>query len=529
MIRRFPLAIAATILALSLTASASMAGDEQLGQVAEQLRTALAGDPVEVTQKAGSVTLTSSADTMFPSGGWQVPSTVPVLDKMLPTLSKLENAKIVVGGYTDNEPIGEGLKTNGVSSNLDLSAERAVSIANYLTSHGVKPDLISAHGFGETDPVASNDTPEGRAKNRRVDITLTGGGTCYVNPEAFHRIVGGSQVDLYTLKNSNGLEAKITNYGGILVSLLVPDKNGKLTDVVLGYDDLCDYLAYTPYFGAIVGRYGNRIGKAKFTLGGVDYHLVANNDENSLHGGRQGFDKVVWKAERLNTGDGPALKLTYTSKDWEEGFPGNLSCTVTYTLTNKNCLKIEYAAETDKPTVVNLTHHSYFNLKDAGASDILGHELMIKASKFTPVDQGLIPTGELRAVAGTPFDFNKPTAIGARVGNDDEQLKFGRGYDHNWVLDRQGKDLELVASVYEPTTGILMEVLTTEPGLQFYCGNFLDGTNKGKCGIVYQHRTGFCLETQHFPDSPNHPNFPSTELKPGEKYTSTTVYCFSTK
>ena len=309
----------------------------------------------------------------------------------------------------------------------------------------------------------------------------------------------------------------------------MPDKNGKLTDVVLGYDDLCDYLANTPYFGAIVGRYGNRIGKAKFTLGGVDYHLVANNNENSLHGGRQGFDKVVWKAERLNTGDGPALKLTYTSKDWEEGFPGNLSCTVTYTLTNKNCLKIEYAAETDKPTVVNLTHHSYFNLKDAGASDILGHELMIKASKFTPVDQGLIPTGELRAVAGTPFDFNKPTAIGARVGNDDEQLKFGRGYDHNWVLDRQGKDLELVASVYEPTTGILMEVLTTEPGLQFYCGNFLDGTNKGKCGIVYQHRTGFCLETQHFPDSPNHPNFPSTELKPGEKYTSATVYCFSTK
>jgi len=350
-----------------------------------------------------------------------------------------------------------------------------------------------------------------------------------VKPEAFHRIVGGSQVDLYTLKNSNGLEAKITNYGGILVSLLVPDKSGKLTDVVLGYDHLCDYLANTPYFGAIVGRYGNRIGKAKFTLDGVDYHLVANNGENSLHGGRQGFDKVVWKAVRVNTGDGPALKLTYTSKDWEEGFPGNLSCTVTYTLTNKNCLKIEYAAETDKPTVVNLTHHSYFNLQDAGAGDILGHELMIKASKFTPVDQGLIPTGELRAVEGTPFDFNKPTAIGARVGNDDEQLKFGRGCDHNWILDRQGKDLELVASVYEPTTGILMEVMTTEPGLQFYCGNFLDGTNKGKGGIVYQHRTGLCLETQHFPDSPNHPDFPSTELKPGEKYTSTTAYCFSTK
>src|SRR6516225_3030733 len=294
-------AIAATILALSLTASASMAEDEQLSQVAEQLKTALAGDSVEVTQRAGSVTLTSSADAMFPSGGWQVPSPAPLLDKMLPTFSKLENMKIVVAGYTDNVPVGEELKAKGISSNLDLSAERAVSIANYLTSHGVKPDLISAHAFGENNPVASNDTPEGRAKNRRVDITLIGIPTCDVKPEAFHRIVGGSQVDLYTLKNSNGLEAKITNYGGIVVSLLVPDKNGRLTDVVLGYDDLCDYLAYTPYFGAIVGRYGNRIGNAKFTLGGVDYHLVANNGPNSLHGGRLGFDNVVWKAERINT------------------------------------------------------------------------------------------------------------------------------------------------------------------------------------------------------------------------------------
>ena len=350
-----------------------------------------------------------------------------------------------------------------------------------------------------------------------------------IKPEAFHRTIDGSQVDLYTLKNSNGLEANITNYGGIVVSLTVPDKSGKLGDVVLGYDTLNDYIGNTPYFGALIGRYGNRIAKGRFTIGGVEYQLAQNNDSNALHGGRKGFDKVVWQAEKVDGSDGPALKLTYTSKDGEEDYPGTLKCTVTYTLTNKNELRIEYAAETDKPTFVNLTHHSYFNLKDGGASDILGHELMIKASKFTPVDKGLIPTGELKAVAGTPFDFNMPTPIGTRIASEDEQLILGKGYDHNWVLDRQGKDLALVASVYEPTSGRFMEVLTTEPGLQFYAGNFLDGTNKGKGGIVYQHRTGFCLETQHFPDSPNHPDFPTTELKPGEKYTQTTVYRFSTK
>jgi len=350
-----------------------------------------------------------------------------------------------------------------------------------------------------------------------------------INPEAFRRTIDGAQVDLYTLKNANGLEAQITNYGGIVVSLIVPDKNGKLGDVVLGYDNLNEYIGSTPYFGALIGRYGNRIAKGRFTINGVEYQLAQNNDSNALHGGRKGFDKLVWQAEKVDSIVGPALKLTYISKDGEEDYPGTLRCTVTYTLTNKNELKVEYSAETDKPTFVNLTHHSYFNLKDAGASDILGHELMIKASKFTPVDKGLIPTGELRAVAGTPFDFNKPTAIGARIENDDEQLKFGKGYDHNWVLERTGKDLEPVASVYEPTTGRFMEVLTTEPGLQFYAGNFLDGTNIGKGGIAYQHRTGFCLETQHFPDSPNHPEFPTTELKPGATYTQTTVYRFSAK
>jgi aldose 1-epimerase len=350
-----------------------------------------------------------------------------------------------------------------------------------------------------------------------------------IKPEAFHRIIDGAQVDLYTLKNSNGVEAQITNYGGIVVSLMVPDKSGKLGDVVLGYETLNDYIGNTPYFGCLVGRYGNRIANGRFTIDGVEHQLAVNNPPNSLHGGRKGFDKVVWQAEKVDTSEGPGLKLTYTSKDGEEDYPGNLRCTVTYTLTNKNELRIEYLAETDKPTHVNLTHHSYFNLKDAGASDILGHELMLKASKFTPVDKGLIPTGELKPVAGTPFDFNKPTAIGARVGNDDEQLKFGKGYDHNFVLDRQGKGVELVASVYEPTSGRVMEVLTTEPGVQFYCGNFLDGTNKGKGGVAYQFRTGFCLETQHFPDSPNHPDFPTTELKPGEKYTQTTVYRFASR
>ena len=350
-----------------------------------------------------------------------------------------------------------------------------------------------------------------------------------INPEAFRRTIDGSPVELYTLKNKNGLEATITNYGGIVVSLTVPDKNGKLSDVVLGYDTLNDYIGNSPYFGALIGRYGNRIAKGRFTINGVDYQLAQNNAQNSLHGGLKGFDKVVWQAEKMDTPEGPALKLTYTSKDGEENYPGALRCEVVYTLTNNNELKIQYTAETDKPTFVNLTHHSYFNLKDAGASDILGHELMIKSDKFTPVDKGLIPTGELRPVAGTPFDFNKPTAIGARVESDDEQMKFGTGYDHNWVLNRQGKDLELVASLYEPTTGRFMEVLTTEPGMQFYCGNFLDGTNKGKGGTAYQHRTGLCLETQHFPDSPNHPDFPTTELQPGEKYTQTTVYRFSTK
>jgi aldose 1-epimerase len=313
-----------------------------------------------------------------------------------------------------------------------------------------------------------------------------------------------------------------------VISLEVPDRSGKLADVVLGYDNLQDYIKNNPYFGSIVGRYGNRIAKGRFSLDGADYKLAVNNGENHLHGGIKGFDKVVWKAESVNKSNAVGVKMTYLSKDGEEGYPGSLTSTVTYLLTNDNELKIEYSAVTDKPTPVNLTHHGYFNLTGC-SRDILAHELMLNADRFTPVDAGLIPTGELRPVKGTVMDFTKPTAIGARINSDYEQIKFGGGYDHNWVLNRSGKGLSLAATLYEPTTGRLMEVLTTEPAIQFYSGNFLDGTITGKGGIVYKHRFGLCLETQHYPDSPNKPGFPSTVLRPGQKYTQTTVYRFSAK
>ena len=339
--------------------------------------------------------------------------------------------------------------------------------------------------------------------------------------------VDGQSVDLYTLTNSHGLEAKITNYGGIVVSLRVPDRTRNFDDVVLGYDNLDAYLKSTPYFGALIGRYGNRIGKGRFTLNGVEYKLAINNGENALHGGAKGFDKIVWNAKPLETNNGPALELTYLSRDGEEGYPGNLSVKVTYTLTNSNELRIDYSATTDKDTVVNLTHHSYFNLAGQGIGDILNHQLMIAADRFTPVDAGLIPTGELLSVTGTPFDFTRMTSIGARINSDDEQLKRGKGYDHNWVLNGRSGQLRLAAKVLESSTGRVMEVWTTEPGMQFYTGNFLDGTLTGKGGKVYQQRYGFCLETQHFPDSPNKLTFPSTVLKKGGRYRTTTIYKFS--
>ena len=355
---------------------------------------------------------------------------------------------------------------------------------------------------------------------------LTGAGQAgktAVKREPFGKMPDGKPVQRFTLTNANGVELKAISYGGVITSLRVPDRTGKLDDIVLGFDTLDGYLKDHPFFGAIIGRYGNRIGKAQFSLDGKVYKLAANNGPNHLHGGTKGFDKVLWSVEPIGSN---GLAFTRTSPDGEEGYPGNLRMRVTYTLSDKNELIVEYHATTDKATPVNLTQHSYFNLAGQSSGDILGHELMLNADRYTPVDDTLIPTGELAAVAGTPFDFRKPTAIGARINNDNPQLKVGKGYDHNWVLNRKGAGLELAARVHEPKTGRTLEITTTEPGIQFYAGNFLDGTLTGKGGAVYKHRTGFCLETQHYPDSPNQPKFPTTTLKPGAEYRTRTVFTF---
>jgi len=351
-----------------------------------------------------------------------------------------------------------------------------------------------------------------------------------ITKTAFGRTPDGTPVDLYTLRNAKGMEATIMTYGGIVTSLKVPDRNGRFDDVVLGYDNLDAYLKSSPYFGALIGRYGNRIAKGKFSLDGVQYTLAVNNAPNALHGGLKGFDKVVWTVVEAGVGEhGPKLELTYLSKDGEEGYPGNLKVKATYTLTDDNALQLKFKATTDQATVCNLTHHSYFNL--AGGGDVLGHVVQINADRFTPVDSGLIPTGELAPVAGTPFDFRTPTPIGAHINDtNNEQIRFAGGFDDNWVLNQKSPgELTLAARVTEPAGGRTLEVWTTSPGVQFYTGNFLDGTITGKGGRVYSLRNAFCLEPQHFPDSPNHPAFPTTVLKPGQTYKNTIIYKFSTE
>jgi len=347
----------------------------------------------------------------------------------------------------------------------------------------------------------------------------------------FATMPDGAEIDVYTLTNENGIKIRVINYGAIVLSIETPDVNGDFADIVLGYDTLASYLEATPYFGAVVGRYGNRIANGTFTLDGKTYTLAKNDGDNALHGGNVGFDKVVWEAKALKEKQRVGVELHYLSKDGEEGYPGNLDVTVRYWLDNQDAWTIEYEATTDKATPVNLTQHTYWNLAGHDSGDILGHQLRLFADRFTPVDKGLITTGELRPVAGTPMDFTNMKAIGKEINAETEQLKFGLGYDHNWVLSSktdQKSGLRMAARVVEPKSGRVLNVRTEEPGIQFYCGNFLDGTNIGKGGHAYQYRNGFCLETQHYPDSPNKPDFPSTILKPGEKYETRTVYQFTT-
>ena len=357
-----------------------------------------------------------------------------------------------------------------------------------------------------------------------IPMALSAQSHTQVSKQAFGKMPDGMTVELYTLKNG-AIEAQMMTYGATVVSLRVPDRTGKVADIVLGFDSLDGYLGKEPFFGAIVGRYANRIAHGKFTLNGKEYTLPKNDGDNSLHGGTKGFDKVVWKAREVPSG----VEFTYVSPDGDQGYPGTLTATVRYTLADKG-LRIEYDATTDKPTVVNLSNHSYFNLAGEGNGDILSDEMQINASRYTPVDATLIPTGELAPVEGTPFDFRKATVVGARINADNEQLKRAGGYDHNWVLDSSKPGhLSEAAVVYEPKSGRVLRVMTDQPGVQFYSGNFLDGTIKGKSEHVYGKRSALCLETQHFPDSPNHPSFPSTELKPGGRYHTVTVFEFSTR
>jgi aldose 1-epimerase len=364
---------------------------------------------------------------------------------------------------------------------------------------------------------------------RAVEEQETMASAVAVTSERFGRMLDGRVVEVFSVTNAHGMEVRAITYGGIIVSIRTPDRAGQLDDIVLGYDALEGYLAETPYFGAIVGRYGNRIAGGRFTLDGEAYTLATNDGPNHLHGGIQGFDKVLWGAEPFQNRRGGGVVFTYRSPDGEEGYPGEVTVRVTYTLTNENELIFDYHATSDRATPVNLTQHTYFNLAGDGSGDVLGHELTLHAAHYTPVDSALIPTGELASVAGTPFDFSTATSIGARIEASHEQLELAGGYDHNFVLAPGAPDPVHAAHVHDPVTGRTMDVFTTEPGVQFYSGNFLDGSITGKSGHVYRQRFGFCLETQHYPDSPNKPVFPSTILRPGEEYQSRTVYAFGVR
>ena len=350
-----------------------------------------------------------------------------------------------------------------------------------------------------------------------------------INKEFFGKTNDGAIVDQYTLKNSNGMEVSIISYGGIITSWKAKDRNGDYKDIVLGFTNLFDYETSSPYFGAIIGRYGNRIREGKFSLDGVEYNLAVNNGENHLHGGLKGFDKVIWDVKEEVYDKFASLMLRYRSRDMEEGYPGNLDVKVTYTLTNDDELRVRYEADTDKKTVVNLTQHSYFNLSAGLSRDILSHQITIDADSYLPVDKTLIPTGELRDVEGTPFDFRESKRVGDDIYDKDTQLTFGNGYDHCWVLNKQGEGIRIVASAYDPVSGRLLEVYSDQPGIQFYSGNFLDGTLESKDGGKYEFRSGFCLETQHYPNSPNQESFPLVTLNPGEKYETETIFRFTTR
>jgi galactose mutarotase-like enzyme len=434
-----------------------------------------------------------------------------------------------------------GYRTYPDTLQLAAAYRDVVSRLGFLVAHGLAAAVytqttdveIEVNGLLTYDRAVVKLPPEAAQWNRRLyelsDREAPAMAGARVRREPFGQLPSGPGIEGYTLTNANGMAVRVLTYGGILQAIRVPDRSGQFGDVVLGHDSLAGYLRDSPYFGALIGRYGNRIAKGTFTLDGRVYRLATNNSPNHIHGGVIGFDKVVWQAEPFERDREGGVVLTHTSPDGDEGYPGTLVARVTYTLTDGNELIVDYQATTDRPTLVNLTQHSYFNLTGGGARDVLGHELEISADRFTPVDATLIPTGALTPVAGTPFDFRTPVALGARIEQPDAQLRAGGGYDHNFVLNRPGPGLFLAARVFEPTTGRTLEVRTTEPGLQFYSGNFLDGTIAGKGGRVYARRSGLCLETQHFPDSPNHPDFPTTILRPGERYRSRTVFTFGVR